>query len=209
MTNVEFKPHLQLLYTSVLSSITVREEITKPLNNYFSYRFVSFVSLFLLRSRGAYSSCHCDLAWRVTSGTIVFSQPSSQEEIKIYPLPKVTGDECSVKDNRFLDSVWHLEVHVLSVKIALVYFSFFHSQLLDSNRTRWSNYQGRWLLISFIVCRWITDTVDSAQYFPKFQNFTSGHCCTVIAMFCISFASRQLHVSLFTYSIWLLSGVYR
>lgn len=53
-------------YTAIPSSITVREEITKPLNNYFSYRFVSLVSFLLLQSRGTYSSCHCDACSFVT-----------------------------------------------------------------------------------------------------------------------------------------------
>lgn len=53
-------------YGTALCSITVREEITKPLNNYFSYRFVSFVSLLLLSSRGTYSSCQYDTCSFVT-----------------------------------------------------------------------------------------------------------------------------------------------
>lgn len=47
MTTVQLKSIFPI--TPALSSITVGEEITKPLNNYFSNRFVSFVSVFFVK----------------------------------------------------------------------------------------------------------------------------------------------------------------
>lgn len=54
-------------YTAVLPSITVKEEPTKPLNNYLPYRFVSFISFFQLCLRRTYSSCQCGTCSFVTS----------------------------------------------------------------------------------------------------------------------------------------------
>lgn len=79
-------------YTTGPSSITVREEITEPLNNYFFCRFVSFVSVSVLRSRETYPSCQCDTCSFVTqhdeSPLVQWTAlPSLQGEIKIYSIP--------------------------------------------------------------------------------------------------------------------------
>lgn len=45
MITVELEPFFQLRYS--ICSIAVKEEITEPLSDYFSYRLVSFVPLLL------------------------------------------------------------------------------------------------------------------------------------------------------------------